>query len=443
MSLAPFSSTLSNTPAGDTASRQNLMLLTQLRWIAVIGQVATIVFVHFALEVPLPLTSMAVVIGVLITLNIITLWRQTRPRPVTNTELFAQFLFDFAALTAQLYFSGGAANPFIMLFLLQITLSAVLLEAWSAWVLVLVASAAFLALMGDTVQQPLAVGSDVRMGPFYLKGSFISFFLAASLLVFFIEKINHNLRERDRRLADLRRQAVEEEHIVRMGLLASGAAHELGTPLATLSVILSDWRRMPQIADSPEIAADMDDMQTQLDRCKSIVSGILMSSGEARSEEIVATNVTTFMNDAVEEWRNFRHPKALEYRNTFTPDATILADPALKQVLSSLFDNALDASEHWIGVTVAREDDNLVLTIDDKGPGFSPEILASLGTPYRSTKGRAGGGLGLYLVINVVRKLGGTVDAGNRPDGGASVTLKLPLERLSPGRAQWSTSQPS
>lgn len=422
-------------PIGESASRKNLLLLTQLRWIAATGQIATILFVQYVLGIELPLLPMSLVIVLLLALNVATLWRHRRVHPVSNRELFIQLLLDVAALTAQLYFSGGASNPFVMLFLLQIILSAVLLEAWSAWALVGVTIACFLALMDETFRLKLPEGSGHSMALLQLQGSLLCFLLAAGLLVFFIGKINRNLRQRDERLADLRRQAVEEEHIVRMGLLASGAAHELGTPLATLSVILNDWRKMPEINRNPEILQEMEDMQTQLDRCKSIVSGILMSSGEARGEMVVETTVGTFLDELVEEWRALRSPHRMDYWNGFHPDRPILSDPALKQVLASLFDNALEASPDWIGVSARQQADALVIVIDDKGPGFDAGMLAEFGTPYRSSKNRPGGGLGLYLVVNVVRKLGGTVTAQNRTTGGASVALTLPLSRLSAERS--------
>ena len=105
---------------------------------------------------------------------------------------------------------------------------------------------------------------------------------ADMLIVVFMTRIARNLRDRDNGLAALRQQAAEEDHIVRMGLLASGAAHELGTPLASLSVILSDWRRMPALANDPELMEEIAEMQADVQRCKSIVTGILMSA--ARSE---------------------------------------------------------------------------------------------------------------------------------------------------------------
>jgi two-component system, sensor histidine kinase RegB len=102
-------------------------------------------------------------------------------------------------------------------------------------------------------------------------------------------------------------------------------------------------------------------------------------------------------------------------------------------VVFNVLDNAYDSSPAWVGVFVERDGDALVIRVSDRGPGFAPQMLAQFGKPYQSSKGRPGGGLGLFLVVNVVRKLGGSVSASNRPEGGASVTLKLPLAALALG----------
>lgn len=414
--------------ADENTNRKNLWLLILLRWFAVGGQVLTIAIVHHGLGIRLPLLPMAGVIGCLIALNLISHIRHYYGRDITNVELFSELVLDIVALTIQLYLSGGATNPFISLYLLQITLGAVLLRAWSVWLLVAIAGCAFIWLM--RAYQPLALPPGLDLLTLYIQGAFVTFLLAAGLLTVFIQRIARNLRVRDEHLADLRQRAAEETHIVRMGLLASGAAHELGTPLATLSVILNDWRRLPQFARDPDLAQEIAEMLSQIDRCKAIVTGILMSSGEARGEAPTHTTVNRFVDEMVEEWRSHRSPPILAYDNRFAPDATIVADSVLKQIVFNLFDNAIEASPGWIGITVEREANHLVIVVTDRGPGFAPEILAEFGKPYRSTKQRPGGGLGLFLVVNVMRKLGGAVDAANRPQGGAQVRLSLPLGRL-------------
>ena len=258
----------------------------------------------------------------------------------------------------------------------------------------------------------------------------ICFVLNAALLVVFISRISNTLRGKAAQLADLNQRAAEEEHIVRMGLLASGAAHELGTPLATVSVILGDWKRMPEFKNNPELLEELTEMQTQLKRCKSIVSGILLSAGEARGDSPSETTMRTFLDNLVDEWKVTRSVASVDYRNRFCGDLRIVSDSAIKQMVCNVLDNALEASPTWVGLEATRDENMLRLTVTDRGPGFAPGILQRLGTPYQSTKGRPGGGLGLFLVVNVARTLGGSVDAGNRADGGAFVTVTLPLAAI-------------
>jgi two-component system sensor histidine kinase RegB len=258
----------------------------------------------------------------------------------------------------------------------------------------------------------------------------VCFALNAALLVIFITRISRNLRARDARLADLRQRASEEEHIVRMGLLASGAAHELGTPLATLAVILGDWRRLPHFSSDPELLTEVAEMELQIQRCKSIVSGILLSAGEARGESSEETTVSTFLDDLIEEWRTTRPVEDFEYDNRFGRDLPMVSDSALKQMICNVLDNALEASPHWLRLEAAHDADALTITVTDAGPGFLPAILKEFGKPYQSSKGRPGGGLGLFLVVNVARTVGGRVAAANRPEGGAIVKITLPLAAI-------------
>lgn len=417
-------------PFDDFTGLENMRQLIQLRWIAVVGQIVTIAVVHFGFDLHLPLRRMSVVLICLVAFNIASMLRWRAHREVTNGELLFALLVDVATLTAQLYLTGGATNPFSFLYLLQVILGAVLLRAWSVWTMVAITGACFTGLA--LFYRPLELPADYHgmlFGP-YIEGMLICFALNAALLVIFITRINRNLRARDARLADLRERAAEEEHIVRMGLLASGAAHELGTPLSTVSVILGDWRRVPSIAADAQLLEEIDEMQAQVQRCKSIVSGILLSAGEARGDSPAATTVRTFLDDLVNEWRASRPVERLTYENRFGEDLPIVSDSALKQMIHNVLDNALEASPRWVGLDVTRDGDVLNVVITDSGPGFPPEMLARLGKPYQSSKGRPGAGLGLFLASNVARTLHGSVSAHNRPEGGAVVTLSLPLESI-------------
>jgi two-component system sensor histidine kinase RegB len=416
--------------AGDATGRKNMLQLIQLRWLAVSGQLLTIGVVHFGFGITLPLETMALVLAVLVLLNLVShLWLRRRAE-VSSAALFLALTFDVAALTVQLYLSGGPTNPFISLYLLQVTLAAVLLDVRRAWALVAITSACVLGLTLHYL--PLELPSHLADDLFrlHLQGLLVCFILDAALLVVFVTRINGNLRARDANLAHMRQQAAEADHIVRMGLLASGAAHELGTPLSTVSVILGDWRHMEALRSMPDLLQEIDEMQVAVERCKAIVSGILLSAGEARGEAPVVTLANTFLRELVEDWRITRPAATLTWTSSLDRELEIIADRALKQVLFNVLDNAYEGGGLPIHLSAYRKDANMVLEVIDNGPGFAPDMLAEFGKPYHSSKGRAGGGLGLFLVVNVVRKLGGTVTARNRPEGGATVTLTLPLSAL-------------
>jgi two-component system, sensor histidine kinase RegB len=417
------------------AGRNNLLQLVQLRWLAVAGQLVTILAVHFGLAVPLPLGEMLALLAALALFNALSWLRSWAPWRVGEPELLAGLVIDLAVLSGQLYFAGGVTNPFIFLYLLQVAVASVLLPPRYAWSVVGLASLCFIAL--TQWHRPLQLpGLEIAaLSAPYVGGLLLCFLLNAGLLVTFIVRIDRNLRQRDARLADLRQRAAEDDHIVRMGLLASGAAHELGTPLATLSVILGDWSRMAPFAQEPELREEIEEMQRQLQRCKTIVSGILLSAGEVRGEAPVQTGLIAFLDDLAEHWRQTRGGAGLQLDRSGVPDRPIISDVALHQMIDNVLDNALEAAPHAAPRLVARcegHGNDLVLRVQDEGPGFTPAMLERFGKPYQSSKGRAGGGLGLFLAVNVARSLGGRIAARNRPEGGAEVEITLPLASLQP-----------
>lgn len=407
-----------------------MLLLTQLRWLAVGGQLVTVAVVQVALGIDLPMTQLLMSTATLAALNIASHVLIASGARFSDGALAAALLFDVGALTVQLSLSGGITNPFAALFLLHIVLGAVLLRPHYPWTIVAATLIALGILSLDPT--PLVLPADLPVDPvnLYLFGGFVCFVLIAVLLVVFIGQISRNLRSHDAALAAVRQRAAEEDHIVRMGLLASGAAHELGTPLSLLSVAIGDWRAMPRLKDDAELQQELAEMDGAVRRCKAIVSGILMSAGEARGVAPEVTSVRRFLTEIVADYRASLLPGTLDFDDRFGADVTIVSDPALRQVIGNVIDNAIEVSPGTVTLTALREEDALVIEIADRGTGFAPEILATFGQPYRSTKGKPGGGLGLFLLVNVLRKLGGEASAENRLDGGARVRIVLPLAAL-------------
>ncbi len=407
------------------AAAENMRQLIQLRWLAVAGQLAAILVAHFGLDVPLPLQPMLTIVGLLALANILFILTLRRLWIVSG-ELFLALLLDMAALTAQLYLSGGATNPFISLYLLQIVLGAILLTPGLVWLLFLTASFCFAFL--SVTHLPLELTGTIGTLPVDLRlaGEAISFAMVASLLLLFITRISRNLRSRDAYVAELGQRAAEEDGIVRMGLFASGAAHELGTPLSTLSVLLADWQRSAPFTNDPQLGEELAEARAELQRCKEIVSNILHSAGTDRGEAMGSEPAGQLLQNLVADWQALRPGVPLGFEPVALHGARVAAEPALRQAVFNLLDNAAEASPMGVALRAETEGERLVISVIDWGPGLPPEQLRQLGRLYQSSKG-AGHGVGLFLAANVARRLGGTLEASNRAEGGAVVRLLLPL----------------
>ncbi|MEH3106650.1 MAG: ATP-binding protein [Sphingomonas fennica] len=405
----------------------NMRQLVALRWIAIAGQATTIAIVHALLGVPLPLAPMVAVLVAAILVNLAST-RAVRHGRIGQRHLLAALLFDLASLAAQLALAGGVANPFVPLFLLQVGLGATLLDRRGSAIVATCAIACFALLTVAYVPLAYPPALAPRAGSLALAGAFLCFVLVAGLLVLFVARIAANLRAQDARLTELGRRAAEEEHIVRMGLLATGAAHELGTPLATLAVILNDWQRLP--VPPEEMRADAAEMRVAVDRLKAIVGGILRSVGEPRGEAPEVVPLAHLLDGTAAAWRA-AHPHAqLDYRNGLPSAPMVVADRALHQTVAALLDNAADAGARRIELAADGDADTIRIAVRDDGAGFPPAFLPRIGEPYLTSKPDPGHGLGLFLAGNVARTLGGSFAAADRPGGGAEVTIALPLAAI-------------
>lgn len=422
LTLRPSLAVSGRTPIAVTA--ENMRQLIQLRWIAVVGQLLAILAAHHGLGVPLPLTEMLGVVALLAAANI--LFASSLRRVIVRGELSLSLLLDMMALTAQLYLSGGSGNPFISLYLLQVVLGAILLPPIVAGMLTGSACGFYALLSVHSLPLILPKRLDTASADLMLIGRWLSFAMVAVLLVMFIARISRNLRARDRYVAELGQRATEEEGIVRMGLFASGAAHELSTPLSSLSVLVADWQRLPAFRDDPAVSQELEEAKAEIKRCKGIVSDILRSAGQIRGEAMESVHARAFVEELAEAWNDQHRWASVEFSIASLGEAWIPAEPALRQAIWSLLENAVEESDGLVTVEGGVDGDRVFIVVLDRGPGFTEDQLPHVGQLNQSTKG-PGHGLGLFLAGNVARQLGGMLQAANREGGGAALTLYLPL----------------
>ncbi len=389
-------------------------------------------------DVDLPVYALVGAILLMLGLNAGTWWRLGYAQPAGDLELLTQLLLDTTILTGLFYATGGYTNPFVWMYLLPITVAAVALPRRLTWLVAVTGVACYSALM--SWYRPLPMGGDgmdahmMHMShgsgfSIHLLGMWAGFVVSAVVIAFFVERMANTLREYDHMLADAREKLLESERMLAIGSFATGAAHELGTPLATMAVLCHELQE--DHADDAEVDRSLALLRTQIDRCKAILSSLAASAGQARAEDGQGMSLDHFVEQIVERRRD-AHP-AIHFDCTLqgtAPAPIIMTDRTLGQALVNLIDNAADASRTSVTLKGVWDGTDFRLEIRDDGPGLTPEVAQQAGTPFFTTKRERGMGLGLYLARTVLGRLGGTVVLENHPQGGAVTRVHLLLSAL-------------
>ncbi|HET7370753.1 MAG TPA: ATP-binding protein [Gammaproteobacteria bacterium] len=407
---------------------RNLRRLFLLRGLIFSGQAGAVVSVGFWLNAPPPWPVLAAALVILTAANAL-LWQALQSR-VPERGFFVQILVDVAALVVLLYFTGGATNPFVWLLLLQVVIAAVVLAKAQTWTTALATAAAYSFLMWFYQPIPdvhLPMGSGFEL---HILGMWIGFILSALLIAHFLSSMAANVRARDQALAQAREQALRDDKLISLGTLAASAAHELGTPLGTLSVLTEELA--VDIGEQAHEAAcnKLALMDAQLDRCKQAIAGIASSAGIEPAQGGHALEMAAFIDTIVSDWRARRTDIAVRCRlNGAAPGPRLLAEKSLVSALINIFDNAADASPGDVAIEADWDNEALAIRVVDRGNGFAPEQRNRVGKILFSGK-PDGHGLGLYLSHGIIERLGGKLSIRPRSGGGTAVEVRLPLAKL-------------
>jgi two-component system sensor histidine kinase RegB len=233
-------------------------------------------------------------------------------------------------------------------------------------------------------------------------------------------------------LAEARQKAIADEAVVRVGTLAAGAAHELGTPLATMAVVVGEMQRQLHTAPAGATAQDVEILAAQIDACRRTLSGLLAAAGQSRAEGGGREPLDRFIVSVVARCRAANPGAAIECRcEGIEPAPEIFVERTLQQAFLNLLDNAVYASPQAVAADASWNEDELRFTVCDRGDGIPADVLPRLGKELFTTKPAGkGNGLGLVLAATTVGRLGGSIRWRNRPEGGACADVLLPLRAL-------------
>lgn len=405
-----------------TESLSMLRRLVAARWLVLTSLAGAVVFAPIWPGIPIPQLPLLGVVLVALAFNGLAWWRIRLTQVASSCELFSQLLFDITVLSAVVFFSGGAANPLVSLLLPPAAIAGLSLGRRQALIVAGTAIAAYSLLMLFYV--PLPITDASRATRLHLLGMWLIFVLSASLIGWLIVHMTQQIRERDAELASRREQALRDERVMAMGTLAAGAAHELGTPLATMNLLAGELTRDARLPD--EVREDLALLKQQIALCKQIITGLSRRAGAERLENALLQPVDRWLEGLRQHWHALR-PQARSQFTTRpqTSPPEIVADPRLEQAVLNLLNNAANASQDIIEIKLDWNENHITIEIGDQGPGFPPSVLAIAGQQILPAHAH-GSGMGLMLTRSAIEQLGGQLKLYNASSGGARARIELP-----------------
>ncbi len=427
------------------ARRLRVDTLVRLRWLAVTGQMAALLIVHFGFGFPLPLVPCVVVIASSGLLNVWLRFRFGISHRLADQPAMVQLSYDILQLSVLLYLTGGLENPFAMLFLAPVMISAASLTP--SWTFGLVTLTCLAATVLVYVHLPLPWWPEEALHlPFlFTVGVWGAILSGASFIGFYASRIAEEARKLADALAATELVLAREQHLTQLDGIAAAAAHELGTPLATISVVAKDLltaAATPGSALSP--AAIHDDLvllDQEVRRCRTIL-GKLASLGNDTGP-LTTMTLSHLVADVVEPLRHFGVSVTFASEGS-GEEPVAVRNPGMLYGLGNLVENAVDFAVHEVRIALAWSRERVSVCIRDDGRGFSSEVLARLGEPYVTTRGPerrtkseegAGLGLGLFIAKTLLERSGATLGMGNAaaPESGAVVTVSWPRSQFEKG----------
>ncbi|HUO15125.1 MAG TPA: ATP-binding protein [Verrucomicrobiae bacterium] len=417
------------------ASQIALPWIVRLRYGMVIAQITTALIAQYVLKIRLQILWILLVPLLVFSSNVWLARRTASTRLLdrgrTSLVVMGIFMLDIFCLTALLMLSGGAANPFSVLYLVHITLAAIILKKDQTWFLAGLSILCFGLLF--VIYRPVAeleIHIHGNSPNFHLLGMWVSFSVAVLLVALFSAKIAALLSERESSLLTMQEELSKRDRLASLVTLAAGAAHELSTPLSTIAVVAKELELYAaRSATNQAVVDDSRLIRSEVERCRTILRRMSVRGAEPAGEPLEAVSVQAVL-DALRSELSQPAENPIEFP-TFREQAMLkIPRDALVQALVALVRNALESSRPGapvqLGVGLSGAFARFAIT--DRGLGMSPETLRRVGEPFFTTKEPGKGmGLGVFLVQTLAERLGGQLTFESAEGFGTSVFLEIPV----------------
>ena len=426
---------------GRPAQRLRVSTLSRLRWLALTGQCCAVLFTRFALGFPLPLFWCLGVVGLSVVCNG---WLRLL-YPVTHRlddwPATALLGYDLVQLSALLFLTGGLENPFSMLFLAPVMISAASLSPARTVLLGGLAVVAATLLVRWHLPLPWHPGEVMRLPFLFSAGIWCAVVLGVGFIGIYASRVAEEARQLSQALAATELVLAREQHLSQLDGLAAAAAHELGTPLATITLVAREMLGLVERAglqlDVSLIADDVRLLDQEARRCRAIL-GKIASLGSEATGPLSTMSLSHLLEEVAGPHRNFGVSVDVEVEKEVGGDEPVCArNPGILYGLGNLVENAVDFARDRVRVDATWTRETVTVTIRDDGPGFAADVISRIGEPYVTTRGsqrraksdeRSGLGLGLFIAKTLLERSGARVATTNAssPHTGAIVTVAWP-----------------
>jgi two-component system sensor histidine kinase RegB len=410
--------------------------ILRLRWLAVLGQLATIFIVAQGLEFDVEVIPCLTIIGLSALLNLalqIAFNPMQRLEPAYAAALLALNIIELAGL---LFFTGGLENPFSFLFLAPVLISATALPIRLTIALGVLAIVCASVLVYFHLPLPWDGDDPLTLPPIYLVGVWLSIAVAIGVTSLYAFQVTEESRQLSDALAATELVLTREQHLTQIDGLAAAAAHELGTPLSTIFLISRELERT--IADDSPMAADLKTLREQAQRCRDILAKITQLSSSGAPFDRMP--LSTLIEEAVAPHRDFDIAIKVRIAIGVTREPVGMRNPAILYGVGNILENAVDFARTAVEVNASWNTEAVEIVISDDGPGIAPDMLKRIGEPYLSRRrsadeaqsGHGGLGLGVFIARTLLERTGARVSFTNRifPDHGAVVHIIWPRDRF-------------
>ncbi|MDR2013781.1 MAG: sensor histidine kinase [Rhodanobacter sp.] len=408
-------------------ARQLIQTLAWLRICAVIGQATTVATVVLVFSVGVPLVPILTGLAVLVLFALFAFWRLAQSWPTRPLEAFAHVAIDTLFLTWLLYFAGGAANPFVSLYVIPIALVATSMPLRYVFATFVLALLCYTLLIFRHVPLPPRYSADLGGFSLYVTSTAMGFLVTVSVLGFFIFRMARALRAREAEVQRKRERELRDEGILAIATQAAATAHDLNTPLSTIRTLLAELRH--EMPSDGLLTADFDVLSSQVERCRDILRNLVAVGSRQLTGTPQRLSLCEFMRDCDHQFHLLR--PEVNLITTLDDDARDTAfnvDPNFRHALINLLSNAADASRtnsaSYVELSAVLDRDVVEFRIRDHGHGEG--IIADAGTLFKTSK-CDGLGLGLALAHSTVERLGGELSAHALAEGGLLQRLRLPI----------------